>query len=501
MFLTHHPSSFIPHPSHENSLHPSKWRNSQYSHLMLSLLPIFSLAQIIPVPTSPPTPTPVQEQVVQPQEVRPLPGQLDRVPVFNSNSPEVIQTPGILLSTFPGLGTAFPGAHLNLALVGRFDLFAHHIARASTSEEWRPMYLGVIVYNPGTQPVVLDILQAVSYLTNPDAPFIELPPYTDNSLGTVYSGPGSRVMTDILRGVHQSTFPAQIFIPPRQSQMLLNLPIALGNCRSTLMRLRSSAPVYIASLAMQAPLNPNFKEEDKKPDDPLLPPPLPYRPPTLAEWQQLLIFSNLAGPRDRIPTPPWQTNGEIVYSRVAGVSLGSQWRSEVVDSPGQRYLSIPQPGKAFSYPLSTVPVVTLGTGQVQSAPMLVRYPDTAYGGHGNYGVHYHLILPLVNNTSEFQSVTLAIQTPLKQDNRTDGLRFIEPPDRQVFFRGTVQIRYNDDRGIPRTHLVHLVQRRGQQGEPLIRLNMPPGDRRLVEVDFLYPPDATPPQVLTVRTLK
>ncbi|MGB7893662.1 MAG: DUF3370 family protein, partial [Microcoleus sp.] len=46
---------------------------------------------------------------------------------------------------------------------------------------------------------------------------------------------------------------------------------------------------------------------------------------------------------------------------------------------------------------------------------------------------------------------------------------------------------------------HIVQRRGQQGEPLVNVNMKPGERRLVQVDFLYPPDATPPQVLTVRS--
>ncbi|HAX89897.1 MAG TPA: hypothetical protein DCY91_27455 [Cyanobacteria bacterium UBA11370] len=466
---------------------------------MLPLLPIFSLAQIIPVspPTLTPPPPPEPKVIVQPQEVRVLPGQLDNVPMFNSNSPEVVQTEGILLSTFPGLGTAFPYAHLNLALVGRFDLFAHHIARASTPEEWRPMYLGVLVYNPGNQPVQLDILQAVSYVTNPDAPFIDLPTSVDNPFGQVYSGPGSRLTTDILRGVHQPIFPSQILIPPRQSQMLFNLPITLGNCRSTFMRLRTNSPVYMASLAMYAPLNSEIKDEEK-PDRPS-PSFLPYRAPTLEEWQQLLVNGNLAQPRDRIPTPPHQTNGEIVYSRVAGVALGSQWRTQIVDNPNQQSLSIPQRGKAFSYPLSTVPAVTLATGQVQSAPMLVRYPDTAYRAHGNYGVHYHLTLPLVNNTGDSQTVTLAIQTPLKQEDRTDQLRFLEPPNGQVFFRGTVQIRYNDDRGLVRTRLVHVVQRRGQQGEPLVTLNMPPRDRRLVEVDFLYPPDATPPQVLTVRS--
>lgn len=466
---------------------------------MLPLLPIFSLAQIIPVapPNLTPIPAPEPQVIVEPQEVRVLPGQLDNVPMFNSNSPEVVQTEGILLSTFPGNGTAFPGAHLNLALVGRFDLFAHHIARGSTPDEWRPMYIGVIVYNPGNQPVILDILQAVSYVTNPDAPFVDLPDYVDNPFGQVYSGPGSRVTTDILRGVHQPIFPSQILIPPRESQMLLNLPIILGNCRSTLMRLRTNAPVYMASLAMFAPLNEDIKQD--KPTNGSAPT-VPYRAPTLAEWQELLVNGNLAGPRDRIPTPPWQTAGNIVYGRVAGVALGSQWHTQIVDNPTQQSLNIPQPGTAFSYPLSTVPVVTLGTTQVQSAPMLVRYPDTAYRAHGNYGVKYHLVLPLVNHTNQSQTVVLAIQTPLKQEDNRNQLSFLEPPDEQVFFRGTVQIRYNDDRGLVRSRSIHIVQRRGQQGEPLVTLNMPPSDRRLVEVEFLYPPDATPPQVLTVKTL-
>jgi hypothetical protein len=55
-------------------------------------------------------------------------------------------------------------------------------------------------------------------------------------------------------------------------------------------------------------------------------------------------------------------------------------------------------------------------------------------------------------------------------------------------------------GIAETRYLHLVQRRGQAGAPLIRLRMPPGNRRLVQVQFLYPPDSTPPQVLTVQTL-
>ena len=463
---------------------------------MLPFLPIFPLAQAFPLPSPSPTPIlpPVQKLVVQPQEIRALPGQLDKVPMFNSNSPEVVQTEGILLSTFPPSGKAVPSAHLNFPLVGSFNLLAHHIARASKPGDWRPLYLGVIVFNPGLRPVTLDILQAVSYVTNPDAPFIDLPPLVDNRLGTVYSGPGSRVMNDILRGIHQADFPSQIVIPAKQSKMLFNLPIRLGNSRSTFMRLRSNEPIYMASLAMSARSNFPVKK-----DDPAVPFSLPYKAPMLEEWQKLLTTGKLAEPRDRIPTPPNQTNVDILYGRVAGVAQGPQWRTEVNDRPGERSLSIPQQGQAFSFPLSTVSRATFGTGQVQSAPLLVRYSDTAYRAHGNYGVHYSLTFPLVNNTDEPQTVTMAIQTPLKQEDRPDGLRFLEPPDQQVFFRGTVQLSYNDDQGFPQTRLVHLVQRRGQQGDPLVTLNMKRRDRRLVKVDFLYPPDAIPPQVLTVRT--
>jgi hypothetical protein len=67
-------------------------------------------------------------------------------------------------------------------------------------------------------------------------------------------------------------------------------------------------------------------------------------------------------------------------------------------------------------------------------------------------------------------------------------------------RGAVRVSYEDDYGLQHTRYVHLIQRRGEQGKPLILLQMPPGDERAVEVSFIYPPDATPPQVLTVQSL-
>jgi len=429
--------------------------------------------------------------IVRPIEIRPLPGDLDEVPVFNSNSPEIVKSEGILLSTFPPKGMAVPSAHLNFPFEGRFDIFSHHIARARTKEETRTIFQGILLNNPSDNPIEVRILEAASYLTRPDALFVELPPYLDNRLGNVFAGPGSRVTSDILRGRRRGAWPTAITLEPKSSQVLLNLPIPTGkvmpssNGRTTIIRLQSNGPVYVANLAMFAPLNPDGTE----------------RFPVLEEWENILVSGTLVQPRDIPPSSPDSNPSRLFYGRVAGVSRGSRWVARLTDTPDAEKLSIPQPGRAFSYGLSLLPRGTWGTGQVQSAPMLVRYPDTAYQAHGNYGVEYALTLPLYNNTSQDQIVEVALETPIKEDDspRT-GLRFFEPPESRIFFRGTVRLRYQDENKRRVTQYVHVVQRRGEVGEPLLSLNLGKGEKRLVEVDFLYPPDATPPQVLTVRTL-
>ncbi|HEY9646301.1 MAG TPA: DUF3370 domain-containing protein, partial [Chroococcidiopsis sp.] len=321
--------------------------------LALSLLILSQAA-----PALPPT------EIVRPQVVQPLPGHLDAVPTFNSNSPELVGTEGILLSTFPGDGRADPSAHLNFPLSGRFDVFAHHIFRAESPDDAAPLYLGVILQNPGEQTVTVDVLEAASYLSQPDAPFISLPAYVDNASGDVYSGPGSRAMSDVLRGRRQAEFPAQIVIPPGEYRMLMNLPIPvegldpLVNGRSSLIRLRSDGVVYAASLALRSRSTPDGGD----------------RPPSLEEWQSLLQTGTLSQPRDRVPTPPDQAPElPIIYGRVAGVSQGALWQARLTDSADSAELTIPAPGAVLSYGLSTLIGGRLGTGQVQTAPMLVRY--------------------------------------------------------------------------------------------------------------------------------
>lgn len=468
------------------------------------------------------------------QDVRPLPGSLDDIPVFNSNSPEVVQQEGILLSTFPPEGMATPEAHLNYAFNGRFDIFAHHIARGLNADDRRTLFLGVVVYNPGSEPVTVTIDQGVSYLSQ-EAPFLQLPDMRLSTNGNVFAGPGSRTATDILRGATQSHWPRTFTIPPGHVHLLMNTPIPLrqltipangshpqgavipkppvrpvtvsaaadqlldangqvlppppaaagpipSNGRTAMMYLTSSGPVHVASLAKYA--DRTFSGDEKV--------------PTLSDWIRILKQGRLAGPRDIPPSnPDTHRAGRFYYGRVAGVAKGSSWDATLTDRPEAQVLTIPTPGSAFSYVISSVDRNTFGTGQIQSAPMVARYPDTAFRSHGNYGVRYSLDLPLYNNTGSSQTVSIKLQTPMQDDSLVAGLRFRRPPENRIFFRGTVRLRFRNQMGIEQTHYVHLVQRRGQEGEPLLRLTLPPETRRDLEVDLIYPADATPPQVLTV----
>jgi hypothetical protein len=446
-----------------------------------------------------PAPKPTPQEIIQPGEVRALPGKLNTIPVFNSNSPEWIKNEGILLSTFPPTGKKFPSPHLNYPFQGRFDLFAHHYTH--TPKDLQTLYIGVMLHNPSRKSVTVNLLQGASYLMT-EAPFVTLPPYIENNDGKAFSGPGARAVADVLRGVRQPNFPAKLVIAPGQTRMLLNHPIPVRglerpvNGRSSFFRLESSGKIYIASLAMFAKKNPDNRDTPTGSG-------YRQRQPNLGEWQALLNNGNFAGPRDKVPTPPDAVGGQLIYGRVAGVSQGSQWQALLADNLGSSkpQLQIPQSGKAISYGLVTLRGGRLGTEQNQTAKMLVRYPDTAYEAHGNYGIEYKLTLPLQNSTNNTQTVSVTLETPLKEDKLSrGGLRFRKPSLDFPFFRGTVRVKYTDDGGKLVTRYVHLWHRTGQILEPLVKLKMPANSNRQVQVDVIYPPDSTPPHVLSVRTL-
>lgn len=104
--------------------------------------------------------------------------------------------------------------------------------------------------------------------------------------------------------------------------MVLPIPVAgldpLLNGRNLQLRLRSSGPVYLATLATQG------NNDDA---------------PTLTRWQELLRSGRLS-PKEHTPTPRG-SRGKMIYSRVSGIQVGSRWAATITD-PGTSTLSLPQ---------------------------------------------------------------------------------------------------------------------------------------------------------------
>ena len=425
--------------------------------------------------------------VLRPQTVAPLPGGLDAVLMVNDNNPELITAPGVLLSTFPSAGRSHPEAHLDLGLNGRFDLFSHHVYAGRPESLESTLWLAVLAQPRGSQPVTLRLLAGATALSQatdrqqPAAPFLPLPALLPQD-GTVFSGPGSRVATELLSRQRSPLLPQQWTLTPGQPTTLLVLPLPvrgldpLLNGRNLQLRLQSDGPVSLATLAA-------FGSGDQPPPD--------------ARWATQL--DGPLSPREHSPTPRG-SKGPIIYSRVSGVQVGSTWRTTLTD-PGQRWLSTSR--APISWPISALERGSLGSGQVQTAELKRAYPGTAWAAHGNYGVEYDLAIPLRNTGRTPVQLQLQLDSPLKHDQPLGGLRFNAASGKAVLFRGTVEVSGLDgEAGQPSgRRQFHLVQRSGQQGPALGTVSLAAGAQRQLQVRLIYPADATPPQVLSLLPLQ
>ena len=449
------------------------------------------LAQTQSPPIQPPrTQSQAPQTVLRPQTVAPLPGGLDRVPMVNDNNPELIVSPGILFSGFdPGRGwngTPLPqaSAHLNTPLSGPFELFSHHVYAGKPETLDSTLWLAVVAAPRGDRPVRLRLRGGSTALSQsvdgkePAAPFLPLPTLMPQGATPIWSGPGSRVATELLGRQRSAQFPAEWLLPPGQLSTLLVLPIPvrgldpLLNGRNLQLRLDSDAAVDLATLAAFGDNN---------------------QPPAAAVWAGLL--QGALSPKEHAPSPKGSP-GPIVYSRVSGVEQGSAWRGRLTD-PGQSSLAMSR--APISWPIASLERGTFGTGQVQAPPLNAFYPGTAWAAHGSYGVEYDLSLPLRNDTSAPLSLQLALESPLKTDQAQGGLRFNSVPGKAVLFRGTVEVSGLDGSdGKPAGRQgFHLVLRAGQMGPALGTVTLAPGQQRQLQVRLIYPADATPPQVLSL----
>ena len=457
------------------------WRPASLVLLAVLAAPAAALAQPAPV-------------VLRPQNVAPLPGGLDRVLLVNDNNPELIREPGILLSTFPGAGRGVPAAHLDVALNGRFDLFSHHVYAGKPESLDSTLWLAVLAAPRGPGPVTLKLLAgstALSQALDPGqagAPFLPLPALMVQGTTPVWAGPGSRVATELLSRQRSPELPASWTLTPGAPTTLIMLPLPvrgldpLLNGRNLQLRLESSAPVSLATLAAFGRGN---------------------EPPAASSWAALLEGG--LSPREHSPTPRGSKGG-MVYSRVSGVQVGSTWRTRITD-PGKNWLSVSR--APISWPISSLERGTLGSGQVQTAELQAFYPGTAWAAHGNYGVEYDLSIPLRNDTTKPVALQLALESPFKGDAASGGLRFKSiggstSGSRPVMFRGTVEVTGLDgaspgSRPLGRRSF-HLVQRAGEPSPAFGTISLAPGASRQLQVRLIYPADATPPQVLSLLPL-
>ena len=417
------------------------------------------------------------------QQLRPLPGQLDGVLLLNDNNPELITGEGVLLSTFPA------NQGLDVALDGRFDLFSHHVYAGKPEELASTLWLAVLAQPLGTEPVTLDVISGSTSLSQGTksgqtaAPFLPLPSLMAESTTPIASGPGSRVAGDLLRGDQAPELPRQIKIDPGHASALLGLPIPVAgrdpllNGRTLQLRLKSSAPVYLATVAA-------YGQNDSPPSD--------------QRWRALLS-TGTRSPKEHQPTPRG-SKGRMIYSRVSGVQIGSTWTGSLSD-PGSNTLNI---NKApISWPISSLERGDLGTNQVQTAELKRFDKGTAWAAHGNYGVEYDLTLPLRNPERSSRTVAIALESPDKRGSSNGKLQFKPGNSGPVMFRGPIEITGLDGangRAMGRRRF-HLVLRRGQEGPQLGTVSLAPGESRRVRVRLVYPADATPPQVLTVLPVK
>jgi len=204
----------------------------------------------------------------------------------------------------------------------------------------------------------------------------------------------------------------------------------------------------------------------------------------------------LAGPREgdkRAPTAP-HSKEAIVYGRVSGVQLGTKYVAS-------HSLALqPKKDLAVAYPISALEQGTMGTGEVQTAPLVKRYPNSAYAAHGNYCVRYTVDLKLVNKCKKSRFVDIALSSPLKTDKTDTSLTYLKEQDKHVFFRGVIKVVEADVRGKlgqGTVHYYHLVAHRGERLPPFTRFELEAGTNKLVRIELYYTPDATPPQMLTV----
>lgn len=409
--------------------------------------------------------------------ISPLPGGLDQTLVLHSNNPERIESAGVLISTRTQPGDAF----LSQSLQGDFALFLHHIARTPVLSG-EQIYLGLVASLPAgvqSESVDLELLRGNAFLTRPDAPFIELAPVQANPTGTIFAGPGDRLaladlqqQSSLIPQHWQVTDPLLLYSWQVPTNPLLL--VQQDNALSGLLHFRSQQAIDLSLVAIKA-----------------------SRPPTQAEYLALLQQGQRAGPVGDPatvydPQDPPPGGGAFRYGRVAGLVQGRQWQGQMRLSPSQ--ISQLQGGTTLGWPVASLYLKRYDSGQSQSAPVIKRLPGAAIESQGNYGLHYRLQLELPAS-EKARRYRLSLTQP--QSVKAGQPEFLSRPASQVTFRGSIQV--TEQKAVPKVTTTHLVLHSGERPAPFWEQNLAAGESRSFVIEWVYPPDATPPQLLLLES--
>jgi hypothetical protein len=426
---------------------------------MNALTPVLSPRPVGLAPkVSAPSPIAKPDAARPTQRILPLPGGLDGTPVLNSNHPEIVKGPGIALSSLKGPAPA----HLDRAFEGPFEIFTHHVNGTG-----RDLHQGIVLKNDSSRPVRIT-LGASAMKTGFYGAFFHLPRVLDGAFKLfagdrdATSGPGPAVAEAILAGRRQRP-EQEIVLAPGEVFMLDSRKLKPWMVASSKWELSSDGPVRAAVVFDHERLD-------------------------ASGATAVLAANQLAkrNPKDLIPTEPGKPTKRFIFGRVAGVQEGARWQGTLADVPGGNSVRVGQGPVNLAWPIVTKHGHLLGTGQDQTAPISQRLPDAAYAAHGNYGISYELKLPLRNTGKQSRRVELHLESP----KPTPGM--------PLAFSGPVEVTWKDAQG--RTQrVVKRLNLRPESSGRILALDLPPGAAYDARVRIVYPGDATPPQILRLRS--
>jgi hypothetical protein len=307
------------------------------------------------------------------------------------------------------------------------------------------LMVAAIAINPGSKPVTLKFKRG-SVKNSFEAP------YHPNRLMGVKplgrrpwnTGPGDATAVQMLRGELDRKLPQQITIPPRSRKVIVSSVLPARGSMNGLLRGRSDGQFQLAVVAAE-----ETNQEQK----------------IIA----VLDSKKLAPGRIYLNRLNEIRTGKV-FSRVAGVALGDEYKASINHDLTQSTLHIP---------LTSTSRHHFGTRDVQVNQLSTRMIDSALNNVGTYGVRFDVEL----NLSGIGSHELVLSHPVASGRKPF-----------TAFRGSIGIKSAEG-----YREVHVGMKSGQS-LPIGQINVQANVVNPVTVSVVYPADATPGHLLSVVPL-